>query len=218
VYVSDSGLGCYLAGIKDLETESNEPLRGAMIETYVAQNLLGIIETKWPEAQIFFWNIQGRHEVDFIITYAREIMAIEVGKTTFVKNRLKEVGDEELYFNWDDPYIKREYVKNPHFLKAYLAGTKNKYPLVAFDEIHKHKEWKNILKGLYDIHFEEAQIIVTGSARLDYFRHSGDSLIGRYFSYILLPLGVAEAAQNFDFVLQMIEYWPSRIVRISYTL
>jgi len=33
VYVSDSGLACHLAGIKDLETESNEPLRGAMIET-----------------------------------------------------------------------------------------------------------------------------------------------------------------------------------------
>lgn len=73
---------------------------------------------------------------------------------------------------------------------------------MAFDEIHKHKEWKNILKGLYDIHFEEAQIMVTGSARLDYFRHSGDSLIGRYFSYILLPLGLAEAAQNFDYILK----------------
>lgn len=78
VYVSDSGLAWHLAGIKDLETESNEPFRGAMIETYVAQNLLGILETKWPEAQIFFRNIQGRHEVDFIITYARQIMSIEV--------------------------------------------------------------------------------------------------------------------------------------------
>lgn len=74
--------------------------------------------------------------------------------------------------------------------------------MVAFDEIHKHKDWKDILKGLYDIHFEEAQIIVTGSARLDYFRQSGDSLVGRYFSYILLPLGLAEAAHNFDFILQ----------------
>ena len=65
-----------------------------------------------------------------------------------------------------------------------------------------HDSWKNILKGLYDIHFEQAQIIVTGSARLDYFRQSGDSLIGRYFSYILLPFGLAEAAQNFDFIIQ----------------
>ena len=125
----------------------------------------------------------------------------QVGKTTFVKNRLKKIGNEELYFNWDDPYVRREYTKNPHFLKAYLSRIKSKLPLVAFDEIHKHKNWKNILKGLYDIHLEEAQFIVTGSARLDYFRQSGDSLIGRYFSYRLLPLGLAEAAGNFDFVL-----------------
>lgn len=43
----------------------------------------------------------------------------QVGKTTFVKNRLRELNDEELYFNWDDPYVKRMYVKNPHFLKSY---------------------------------------------------------------------------------------------------
>lgn len=126
----------------------------------------------------------------------------QVGKTTFVKNRLSEIKNEELYFNWDDPYVRREYTKNPHFLKAYLARVKSKFPLVAFDEIHKHKNWKNILKGLYDIHAKEAQIIVTGSARLDYFRQSGDSLVGRYFSYRLLPLGLAEAAENFSFVLK----------------
>ena len=125
----------------------------------------------------------------------------QVGKTTFVKNKLRELENEEFYFNWDDPYVRREYTKNPHFLKAYLARERSEFPLVAFDEIHKHKNWKNILKGLYDIHVEEAQFIVTGSARLDYFRQSGDSLVGRYFSYRLLPLGLAEAAENFDFVI-----------------
>ena len=54
-------------------------------------------------------------------------------------------------------------------------------------------QWKDILKGLYDIHRNQAQFIVTGSARLDYFKQSGDSLIGRYFSYRMLPLGLSEA-------------------------
>ena len=112
----------------------------------------------------------------------------QVGKTTFAQNRLKELKNEFLYFNWDDPLVRREYTKNPHFLKSYLARTSNRLPLVAFDEIHKHKNWKNILKGLYDIHHREAQLIITGSARLDYFRKSGDSLVGRYFSYSLLPI------------------------------
>jgi uncharacterized protein len=125
----------------------------------------------------------------------------QVGKTFFVKKRLLETNNEELYFNWDDPYVKREYVKNPHFLKSLIAGARGNPPLVAFDEIHKHKNWKNILKGLYDIHSDEAQIIVTGSARLDFFRSSGDSLVGRYFPYRLLPMGLVEALEDFGMVV-----------------
>ncbi|MDQ7826685.1 MAG: ATP-binding protein [Candidatus Eremiobacteraeota bacterium] len=124
----------------------------------------------------------------------------QVGKTTFVKGRLKEVGCEDLYFNWDDPYVRREYARNPHFLKAYLAKPRKEKPLVAFEEIHKHRAWKNVLKGLYDLHSAEAQFIITGSARLDFFRQSGDSLVGRYFPYRMLPAGLAEVADDFHFV------------------
>lgn len=124
----------------------------------------------------------------------------QVGKTTLVKNKLSEMHCQSLYFNWDDPLVKRTYIKNPHFLKSWLAKVRKKYPLVAFDEIHKHKNWKNILKGLYDIHNEECQFIITGSARLDYFKRSGDSLVGRYFSYRLLPIGLSEAVQDFNYI------------------
>ena len=116
----------------------------------------------------------------------------QIGKTTFVLEKLKATGQVHMYFNWDDPYVPREYNRNPHFLKAKIAVEK-KRPLIAFDEIHKHKQWKNILKGLYDLHKEEARFIITGSARLDYFRQSGDSLVGRYFSYRMFPLGLSEA-------------------------
>lgn len=125
----------------------------------------------------------------------------QVGKTFLVKSKLAELHNEELYFNWDDPMVRRTYIKNPHFLKALVSKGPGAPPLVVFDEIHKHKDWKNILKGLYDIHSDEARFIVTGSARLDYFKASGDSLIGRYFSYKLLPLGLSEAAQDFRWTI-----------------
>ena len=115
----------------------------------------------------------------------------QIGKTTFVRHQLKKLKQDDLYFNWDDPFVRREYNQNPHFLKAKIARHTAK-PLIAFDEIHKHKNWKDILKGLYDLHQDEARFIITGSARLDYFRKSGDSLVGRYFSYGMLPLGLAE--------------------------
>ena len=124
----------------------------------------------------------------------------QIGKTTFVLQRLESLGQAHFYYNWDDPYVRMEYTRNPHFLKAKIAGEKQK-PLIAFDEIHKHTLWKNILKGLYDLHHRDAQFIITGSARLDYFRQSGDSLIGRYFSYWMLPLGLSEAMGDMKYIL-----------------
>ncbi|MDD5675547.1 MAG: ATP-binding protein [Chitinivibrionales bacterium] len=125
----------------------------------------------------------------------------QVGKTYLVKNRLVKTKNENLYFNWDDPMVRRSYMHNPHFLKSVLADAHGPIPLVAFDEIHKHTDWKDILKGLYDIHTGEAQFMVTGSARLDFFKASGDSLVGRYFFYRLLPLGLCEALHDFSPVI-----------------
>ena len=75
IYLSDSGLGCYLAGLNGLESE---PFKGAYYETYTAQNLLGILSARWPEAGLYFWNIQGRAEVDFVIDAGNTCLALEV--------------------------------------------------------------------------------------------------------------------------------------------
>jgi len=76
IYISDSGLACYLTGVKSLE--QNEPLRGAMLENYVAQNLEALLSAHYPEARLAYWNIQGRYEVDFVIEIGKETFAIEV--------------------------------------------------------------------------------------------------------------------------------------------
>jgi predicted AAA+ superfamily ATPase len=75
LYLTDSGLACYLAGIKSLE---DEPFKGAMFETYAAQNLSAIINSRWIDAQLYFWNVQGRHEVDFIVESGNKCIAVEV--------------------------------------------------------------------------------------------------------------------------------------------
>ncbi len=78
LYLSDSGLGCFLAGLDRINSFQQEPLHGAMFETYVAQNLLSLLRSRWTEAQIHFWSIQGRHEVDFVIEANRQCIALEV--------------------------------------------------------------------------------------------------------------------------------------------
>ncbi len=75
-YLGDSGLACFLAEVEGLTADN--PLKGAMVETYVAQNLVSILHSTWPRASIYFWNIQGRHEIDFIIESGSRCIAIEV--------------------------------------------------------------------------------------------------------------------------------------------
>lgn len=67
-----------------------------------------------------------------------------------------------------------------------------------FDEVHKFRGWRNFLKGLFDEHGKEKRILVTGSARLDLYRHGGDSLQGRYFHLRLHPFSVAELGGHAD--------------------
>jgi uncharacterized protein len=71
-------------------------------------------------------------------------------------------------------------------------------PLLVFDEIHKMPDWKHWLKGVFDGRWQgdtksaSQQILVTGSARMDTFRQTGESLAGRYFSHRLHPISVRE--------------------------
>jgi len=126
----------------------------------------------------------------------------QVGKTTFARNWLDSAGCSDTYFNWDDPAVIVEYRRNPLFFKNIVEERYKGKPVpVVFDEIHKRKNWRDILKGFYDSNREKIQLLVTGSSRLGMYRKSGDSLIGRYFSYRMLPLGLSEVAADFSFVL-----------------
>ena len=76
LYLGDSGIACFLAEVEELTPDNR--LRGALLETYVAQNLVSILDATWPRANLYFWNIQGRHEVDFIIEAGNRCLALEV--------------------------------------------------------------------------------------------------------------------------------------------
>jgi hypothetical protein len=82
LYFTDSGLAAHMAGVSTLEPGHDDRLRGALFETYVAQNLAGLLEAHQPDAQMGFWHEQGRHEVDFVIESGRRVLAIEVKAAT----------------------------------------------------------------------------------------------------------------------------------------
>jgi hypothetical protein len=150
--------------------------------------------------------IVGQYIFDPEITAGKMIFLTgprQVGKTTFALNWLATTGVEGTYFNWDDPAVRSEYTRNPLYFRNRIEDKYRGNPVpMVFDEIHKHRGWKNTLKAIYDTNRENLQLLVTGSARLGLYRKSGDSLVGRYFAYQMFPLGLPEAANDFSRVLK----------------
>ncbi|MBI4520716.1 MAG: ATP-binding protein [Gemmatimonadetes bacterium] len=103
----------------------------------------------------------------------------QVGKTTLA---LSLPQARRGYLNWDVAEHRERILQ-----RELPAGR-----LWIFDEIHKYRGWRNWLKGIYDGRPRGQKILVTGSARLDFYRYSGDSLQGRYHLLRLHPLSVAE--------------------------
>jgi uncharacterized protein len=105
----------------------------------------------------------------------------QVGKTTLAASLLRN--NKNAYLSWDSNQDRKR------ILNEELPIVEK---LVVLDEIHKYRGWRNLVKGLYDKHKERISFLITGSARLDYYRRGGDSLQGRYHYYRLHPLSLGE--------------------------
>ncbi|MDA0767582.1 MAG: AAA family ATPase [Verrucomicrobia bacterium] len=122
----------------------------------------------------------------------------QVGKTTLALSLLNDAkATHPAYLSWDDLADR----------KLLLAGAlPADQKLLVFDEIHKYRQWRGLIKGIYDKQRGTRKILVTGSARLDHYRKGGDSLQGRYHYHRLHPLSLYEinpvpAASDLDALL-----------------
>ena len=131
---------------------------------------------------------KDRYLTPFIVDDLRDKMVFvggprQVGKTTLCRNFVATHFNNHAYFNWDNRADRK-------------AITASSWPgdreLLIFDEIHKYRQWKRLIKGEYDKLKETYKFLVTGSARLDLYRRGGDSLQGRYHYYRLHPFTLAE--------------------------
>jgi predicted AAA+ superfamily ATPase len=109
----------------------------------------------------------------------------QVGKTTLSKQLIEPFA----YLNYDSG-ADRKVIRKEEW--------DTRVELVIFDELHKMKKWKAWIKGIYDTRGVPPGLLVTGSARLDVSRKSGDSLAGRFFAYRLHPLTVKEIVEYLD--------------------
>ncbi|MBM3710126.1 MAG: ATP-binding protein [Actinobacteria bacterium] len=114
------------------------------------------------------------------------------GKTTFARDIVAKDFLDVVYLNWDINEDKRRLVDDPVFFSKVPRSSVSSRPLVILDEIHKYRNWKNYLKGIYDQFAREYQFLVTGSGRLEFSRKAGDSLAGRFFKFHIFPFTLAE--------------------------
>jgi len=122
----------------------------------------------------------------------------QVGKTTLAQNLIKNYRDEHpAYLNWDD---------NDHKKKIKEKLWPKNEPLIVLDEIHKFKNWRNLVKGFYDTLKNTHSFLITGSARLDHFRKGGDSLLGRYHYYRLHPYSLPELKYKENCIEQLMKF------------
>lgn len=108
----------------------------------------------------------------------------QVGKTTLSLSLIPGADESHpAYLSWDVPASQRLLLS---------GGLPADQPLIILDEIHKYRRWRNLVKGFYNRHKSRKKFLITGSARLDHYRHGGDSLQGRYHYYRLHPLSLYE--------------------------
>lgn len=128
-----------------------------------------------------------RYLFQHIISDLKEKMVLltgprQVGKTTLAKEIMGSYLRPQ-YLNWDVTVDRRILMEQSWSSRA---------DLLVLDEIHKMPNWKGFLKGVVDGKSEGQAILVTGSARMETFRQTGESLAGRYLHLRLHPFSVRE--------------------------
>lgn len=78
IYFYDTGLACYLLGIKSAEQVSRDPLVGNLFENMVILEILKSEFNKAKEKNLYFFRDSKGFEVDLIIADGRKIIPVEI--------------------------------------------------------------------------------------------------------------------------------------------
>jgi len=130
--------------------------------------------------------------------YLEEAIKKDLGKKIILLSGPRQSGKTTLSKMLDPDYDYLDFDYAEHRLIINEKSWDRKKSLLILDEIHKKKNWKSFLKGIYDVEGLKLPIIVTGSARLDTIRKTGDSLAGRYFHFRLHPFDIKELKNTIE--------------------
>ena len=97
MYFNDTGLLSYLLGITSTEDLKENLYFGNIFETFIFNELLKHSKYNIFPSEIFFYRTTNKKEIDFIIKYKNQFVAIEVKTSSTISEKdfsaMKEIKD-----------------------------------------------------------------------------------------------------------------------------
>lgn len=78
IYFHDTGLACYLLGIREADMLPTHPLRGALFENYVMAEVAKAFAHHRRQRQMHFWRDRSGYEIDLLLSREEDLYAVEI--------------------------------------------------------------------------------------------------------------------------------------------
>jgi len=129
LYFYDTGLLCYLLGIKSKDTLTTSSYKGAIFENYVLLELMKSQNAKGNQLNYYFWRDSNQNEIDLLIVDGEKLHCFEMKASLTVRS---------------------EHIKALHYLDEFAGDYQLSHYLVNFFEENQKRthetiiSWKNI--------------------------------------------------------------------------
>lgn len=118
LYFYDTGLLCYLLGIKHQEEILLSNYKGAIFENYVLLELLKTQKASGQKEELFFWRDSNQNEIDLLMVADRRITCIEMKASQTVRSEHIKA------LHYLDPLLEDYHIK--HYLVNFFEDTQNR--------------------------------------------------------------------------------------------
>jgi len=90
LYFYDSGLTCFLLGIRDHRQLETHPLRGPLFENFILGEIMKAYMHHRISAPLFFWRDRTGHEIDVIIEEGTKLFPVEIKSGETISRNMLE--------------------------------------------------------------------------------------------------------------------------------
>jgi len=117
----------------------------------------------------------------------------QTGKTIALKQYAQESDIPIVYVLADDPKVRSDPEVFVKIVEEIITEFENVYLII--DEAHKHPSWAEQIKTIFDLGFKEG-IAISGSSAYELIIGTSESLVGRSYLRLLLPMSFRECLRG----------------------